>query len=129
MLQYTIIWHLSLSSPPRPISVLRFSISEGLTQSHYMLISRSGVIMSTASFPEVMSQQILVGIILVGRLGVSYVIAVRFQHDVLLASVFTTTRTCKSNSNTITTNMHNKPTHEQVTHHILLIQSLGTSTQ
>ena len=34
------------------------------------LISRGGIPMSTGKFPEIVSQQILVGMILVGRLGV-----------------------------------------------------------
>ena len=35
-----------------------------------ILIVRGGILMSLGSFPETMSQQILVGVILVGRLGV-----------------------------------------------------------
>ena len=35
-----------------------------------ILISRGGILMSVGDFPEVLSQRILVGIILVGRLGV-----------------------------------------------------------
>ena len=37
-----------------------------------ILILRCGIIMSMGSFPEVLSQRILVGIILVGRLGVKH---------------------------------------------------------
>ena len=35
------------------------------------LISRGGILLSKGDFPEMLSQRILVGIILVGRLGVS----------------------------------------------------------
>ena len=52
----------------RPISLLRFSMSEGLTQQNLNL--SGGILMSIEISPEVLSQQILVGIILVGRLGV-----------------------------------------------------------
>ena len=45
----------------RPISVLRFWISEGLTQAE-------GILMFIGDFPEVLSQRILEGIILEGRL-------------------------------------------------------------
>ena len=52
-----------------PIAVLRFWISEGLTSSR-ILILRGGILMSIGNFPEILSQAILAGIILVWRLGV-----------------------------------------------------------
>ena len=39
--------------------------------SNIILILRAGILMPIGTFPEVLSKQILVGIILVGRLGVS----------------------------------------------------------
>ena len=53
----------------RPISVLRFWISEGLTSSRISII-RGGILMSIGNFLEILSQAILAGIILVWRLGV-----------------------------------------------------------
>ena len=40
--------------------------------SSVMLIIRGGILMSIGDFPETLSQQILVGIMLEGRLGVSH---------------------------------------------------------
>ena len=58
-------------SRARPISVLRFWISEGLTEADYWFL-RCGVLMSIGIFPESSSRAILAGIILVGRWGVAW---------------------------------------------------------
>ena len=52
----------------RPISVLSFWTSEGLTQAESLSLRR-GIVMSMGDFQEMLSQAILVGIILVGRFG------------------------------------------------------------
>ena len=52
-----------------PISVLTLWIFRGLDSS-ITLILRGGILMSIRNFPEILSQAILVGIMLVGRLGV-----------------------------------------------------------
>ena len=54
----------------RPISVLTLWIPEGLTDSSIILILRGGIPRPIGDFPEILSQAILVGIMLVGRLGV-----------------------------------------------------------
>ena len=56
------VWH-----DMRPISVLWFRISEGLT----LLILRGGTLRPKGNSQEIMSQRILVRIILVGRSGVA----------------------------------------------------------
>ena len=54
----------------RPISVLRFWNSDGLTQQNInCIICKGGIIMPIGNFPEMLSQRNLAGIILVGRLG------------------------------------------------------------
>ena len=53
----------------RPISVLRFCSSEGLTQAQFVVLW-GAMFMFIGDFPEVVSQQIFAGTILVGRLGV-----------------------------------------------------------
>ena len=53
----------------RPISVLRFWILEGFDSS-IILSLRGEIIMCIGNFPEMVSQQILAGIILVERLGI-----------------------------------------------------------
>ena len=55
----------------RPISALSFWISEGLTQS-YNITLRGGTIMSIGDFLESLSQAILEGRFLAGRLGVTF---------------------------------------------------------
>ena len=53
----------------RPISVLRFWMLRGFDPCGILML-RGGTIMSIGNFPAILSQRILVGIILVGRLGV-----------------------------------------------------------
>ena len=53
----------------RPVSVLRFRISEGLTQAESSFLG-VGILRPTGNLPEIMSQRILVARILVRRLGV-----------------------------------------------------------
>ena len=53
----------------RPIFVPRFWISEGLAQA--LLVLRGEMFMSIGKNPDMLSQQILVGRILAGRLGVT----------------------------------------------------------
>ena len=45
----------------------------GFASSSRILISRGEMFMSTGEFPESLSQGILIGIIIVGRLGVNHV--------------------------------------------------------
>ena len=52
----------------QPISILRFWISEGLFDSSRILNIRGGIPRPIGDFPESLSQAILAGIILVGRL-------------------------------------------------------------
>ena len=66
---YIYICMYTLSGPGvlvRPTSVLGFWMSEGLTQAY----SRCAMLMCIGKFPEFVSQRILEGMILVGRLGV-----------------------------------------------------------
>ena len=53
------------------IDVLRRDKVQGVVFSSIILISRGGMLMSIGSFLEVLSQRILAGMILVGRLGAS----------------------------------------------------------
>ena len=60
---------LGLGTPVRPISVLRFWISEGLTQAESQVLG-PGIPRTLDNFPEILSQRVFVGTILAGRLGV-----------------------------------------------------------
>ena len=57
-------------NPTRPISVLRFWTDFRGFDSSRILSARGGILVSMGNFLEILSQQILVGIILVWRLGV-----------------------------------------------------------
>ena len=63
------------ATPNLPTSIVEF---RGFDSS-IILILRGGILMSIGDFPEMLSQAILVGIILVGRLGVSPRIEVALQ--------------------------------------------------
>ena len=60
-----------LSLVERPISLITKILECRGFDSSRILISRRGIFMSLGNFPEVLSQRILVGIILVARLGVT----------------------------------------------------------
>ena len=63
---YTTLHHTySFSYNIRPISVVRFWMSKGL-----ILSVRAEFILFIINFLKILSQQILAGVILVGRLGV-----------------------------------------------------------
>ena len=57
-----------LTQAVRPVRLLRVCISEGLTRA--LFIIRGGVLMTVGKFPGMLSQRISVGIIVVWRLGV-----------------------------------------------------------
>ena len=61
--------HTGMTTCVRPISILRFWISEGFDSSR-ILILRVGIPRPIGNFPEQLSQGILAGITLVGRSGV-----------------------------------------------------------
>ena len=62
---------VGVAEEKRPTANLRTKILDirGFDSS-IIFILRAGILMSIGNFPEVLSQRILVGIILVGRLGV-----------------------------------------------------------
>ena len=63
----------------RPISVLTCMDFRGFDSS-IMLNVRGGILMSTGDFPESLSQAMLVGIMLVGRLGVPVSVKKSLRH-------------------------------------------------
>ena len=52
-----------------------------------ILDRRGGILMSTGSFPEILSQAILVGIVLVGRLGVAHARRLQGEDDLVCVDV------------------------------------------